>query len=199
VIYPPALVLAKNYAPVSVFPKLSTASGKDALRKYLDNKCEVLNFYDRPVLSKGEPIEYPGKGMLFWPSVIVDYEKPIKNSIRLSLSVLYYRENCRCFWCKKEFPLKLGTKDHVYPESKGGQDTFENLVFACNPCNTDKADALPEGKWKPTHLPKKPTYQEILEKRRDHDLDISDESWIQYLPGFVNFRVNPRFNLDSFT
>ena len=30
--------------------------------------------------------------------------------------------------------------DHVIPRSKGGQDTFDNLVAACKKCNTSKGD-----------------------------------------------------------
>lgn len=187
--YPPALVLAKNYSPVSIFPKLSILSGKDVIQKYMDDKCQVLEFYDRPVLSKGEPIEVPGKGMLFWPSVIVDTQQKIKSSVRLSLSVLYFRERGKCFWCKTPTPQNQGTKDHVVPQCMGGEDTFENLVFSCFECNNEKADSPPIGKWKPDRVVRKPTFQEILEIRKEHEIYIHDESWIQYLPGFLNYRL----------
>lgn len=32
--------------------------------------------------------------------------------------------------------------DHVYPESKGGPSTPENLVLACRPCNRSKKDKV---------------------------------------------------------
>tara|TARA_Y100000022_G_scaffold177669_1_gene167710 strand:- start:78 stop:284 length:207 start_codon:yes stop_codon:yes gene_type:complete len=32
----------------------------------------------------------------------------------------------------------------VLPKSKGGQDTWENLVVACSPCNVKKGDKLLE-------------------------------------------------------
>ncbi len=36
------------------------------------------------------------------------------------------------------------TIDHVLPRSRGGTDDPENLVTACRPCNTRKANRTPE-------------------------------------------------------
>ena len=187
--YPPCLVLAKNYSPVQIFPKLSLINGEEAVRKYMNDKCSVLEFYDRPVLGTNGPIEYGSKGILFWPSVIVDHEQKIRDSIRLSLSVLYFREDCKCFWCQKPMSISKGTKDHVYPTSRGGTNTFDNVVFSCNPCNNEKGDSLPEGKWKPRYKPKKPTYGEVIEMRKKHEIQIFHEEWKKYLPNFANYSL----------
>lgn len=32
--------------------------------------------------------------------------------------------------------------DHVHPKSKGGSDDLDNLVTACESCNTSKGDKL---------------------------------------------------------
>lgn len=34
--------------------------------------------------------------------------------------------------------------DHVLPWSRGGQDTVENIVRACAPCNREKSDRTPD-------------------------------------------------------
>ena len=36
------------------------------------------------------------------------------------------------------------TIDHVVPKSRGGPDTWENLVAACVPCNNRKGNRTPE-------------------------------------------------------
>ncbi|RDI30224.1 HNH endonuclease [Rhodococcus sp. AG1013] len=36
------------------------------------------------------------------------------------------------------------TVDHVFPRSRGGGDTYDNLVAACADCNGRKADRTPE-------------------------------------------------------
>ena len=35
------------------------------------------------------------------------------------------------------------TIDHIIPKSKGGEDTWENLVSACNKCNNIKGNSTP--------------------------------------------------------
>lgn len=54
--------------------------------------------------------------------------KPSRNGI-------LQRDGHRCQYCGSEFNLTI---DHVIPLSKGGQDTWENLVTACLSCNNMK-------------------------------------------------------------
>ena len=42
-----------------------------------------------------------------------------------------------CHWCQREFKNKQeATADHVIPVSKGGSNGDDNIVLACEPCNT---------------------------------------------------------------
>lgn len=41
----------------------------------------------------------------------------------------------RCYWCKRKAKL---TQDHVIPLSKGGLHVAENIVAACQSCNSKK-------------------------------------------------------------
>lgn len=45
----------------------------------------------------------------------------------------------RCWYCGVGFSHLKRTLDHVVPRSKGGPNDPSNLVFACQPCNTEKA------------------------------------------------------------
>jgi hypothetical protein len=49
-------------------------------------------------------------------------------------------EDVTCAWCREE---PATTVDHVLPVSRGGTNNPLNLVGACNPCNSAKADFLP--------------------------------------------------------
>jgi len=63
------------------------------------------------------------------------------------------------------------TVDHIIPKSRGGQDTWENLVAACSDCNNKKADRTPEeARMKLLSLPRKPSYITFLSKFFD-DMD----------------------------
>lgn len=82
--------------------------------------------------------EYP------WPSVIrlnsyihVPYKK-----ILLTRKNILKRDNHKCAYCGRgDITLTI---DHIIPRSRGGEDTWDNLVAACNKCNNLKGDSTPE-------------------------------------------------------
>jgi 5-methylcytosine-specific restriction endonuclease McrA len=49
------------------------------------------------------------------------------------------RDNHTCQYCGSTKHLTL---DHVIPRSKGGQHTWDNVVTACERCNSTKSDRL---------------------------------------------------------
>jgi 5-methylcytosine-specific restriction endonuclease McrA len=51
------------------------------------------------------------------------------------------RDNHACQYCGSGKRLTL---DHVIPRSKGGQHTWNNVVAACESCNSKKGDRLPQ-------------------------------------------------------
>lgn len=50
------------------------------------------------------------------------------------------RDQHRCQYCGSHRRLTL---DHVIPRSKGGLHTWDNVVAACEPCNSLKSDRTP--------------------------------------------------------
>ncbi|UGT61523.1 HNH endonuclease [Nocardia asteroides] len=50
------------------------------------------------------------------------------------------RDDRRCGYCG----ARAHTVDHIRPRSRGGPNTWANLVACCAPCNTAKADRTPE-------------------------------------------------------
>ena len=50
------------------------------------------------------------------------------------------RDRNTCGYCGE----RATTIDHVMPKSRGGKDTWTNLVAACEPCNGRKRDRTPE-------------------------------------------------------
>lgn len=49
----------------------------------------------------------------------------------------------QCHWCHKDFAGNKVTIDHVIPLSRGGKHRRDNLVAACQSCNSSKSDKLP--------------------------------------------------------
>ena len=57
---------------------------------------------------------------------------------------LFRRDNHMCLYCGDYLYDCELTRDHVIPVSRGGTDTWENVVTACRICNHRKADYLLE-------------------------------------------------------
>ena len=58
---------------------------------------------------------------------------------------LFHRDRHICAYCAGGFPGARLTRDHIVPFSRGGRDTWMNVVTACRACNERKSDRTPEG------------------------------------------------------
>lgn len=61
--------------------------------------------------------------------------------IVLSRRNIMKRDRHTCQYCGTKSDLTL---DHVLPRSRGGADSWENLVTACNQCNVKKGNRTPD-------------------------------------------------------
>lgn len=58
---------------------------------------------------------------------------------------IFSRDRYRCAFCGVKFTnLNLLSRDHIVPQSKGGPNTWNNVVTSCYKCNSKKADRTPE-------------------------------------------------------
>ncbi|PQM47510.1 CRISPR-associated endonuclease Cas9 [Mycobacterium talmoniae] len=64
---------------------------------------------------------------------------PYRPGSRVSRDGVLARDGCTCVYCGEYGD----TLDHVIPESRGGPNTWENLVTACAPCNGRKGNRTP--------------------------------------------------------
>lgn len=53
---------------------------------------------------------------------------------------IYRRDGYKCVYCGGKLDLHL---DHVVPYSRGGEDSYDNLVTACRNCNLSKGARTP--------------------------------------------------------
>jgi len=138
------LVLNAGYEPLGV------VSFKRAIILVLNQKATVLE-------GSAERKVHSAKGEYDLPSVILlsRYVRvPGNRNIPLSRRGVLRRDGFRCAYCKRT----ANTVDHVQPKSKGGRDSWENLVAACLRCNNIKGDkTLNEIGWSLDFTPKMPT------------------------------------------
>lgn len=66
------------------------------------------------------------------------YVPPLNNP------ALFARDARLCLYCGEQFPTRLLSRDHIVPLSKGGTDSWTNVVTACKRCNNHKAGRIPE-------------------------------------------------------
>ena len=58
---------------------------------------------------------------------------------------LFHRDRQICAYCAQTLSGGKLTRDHIKPFSKGGKDSWMNVVTACRACNERKSDRTPEG------------------------------------------------------
>jgi len=94
-----------------------------------------------------------------FPSVIrlSNYIKVPYKKIELSRKNVLRRDEYCCQYCgKKETDLTI---DHIIPKSRGGVDSWENLVAACKKCNNKKGNRTPEeANMKLIKIPRRPNH-----------------------------------------
>ena len=107
------------------------------------------------------------------------YDRLPKRSVKFNRRNIYARDNNRCQYCGKKYPLPELSLDHVTPRSMGGGATWENIVCACTSCNVKKGGRTPKQAHmklitRPIKPKRNPAIHLQLDQRRYH-------SWKQFL------------------
>lgn len=162
------LILNKSYEA------LNTMSVETALKKLSkpDARMEVEVWDDENVVhtSKGAyPIPVVIR-LTYYLDLIKKREK--SGSKRFSI---YKRDKFKCAYCgEKITDLSKLTLDHIYPKSRGGRNTPDNLVTCCYVCNHRKGDRTPEEARMKLLVPKS-----LLKVRLD---TVQMSNYLEYYP-----------------
>lgn len=105
------------------------------------------------VTGKAEPVDFiPGISReVRSPSLILQVPNHIRLKINSAERVwkvppvtrreILRRDQHQCQYCSSRKQLTL---DHVIPRSKGGKHSWDNVVIACQACNSRKGDRTPQ-------------------------------------------------------
>lgn len=165
------LVLNADAAPISVLP-LSVISWEESIRYLVSDKATVLEWYDDWIVRSA-----------YWethvPAVMIlkEYQKK-KNTIRFSKQNVFLRDGYTCQYCGTDVTRKTATLDHVLPTSHGGKTVWENCTTACAECNARKGN---NKKIVPKIKPWKPSYYQLVDKRKKMAWEFAHPSWASYL------------------
>jgi 5-methylcytosine-specific restriction endonuclease McrA len=126
------LKLDATYRPIGVVDCL------EALVMCIVGKATAVEEYEEEISSPSITFKIP--------SVIVlkTVVKFISTGIRPSRNNILWRDKNQCQYCGViESPRDM-TIDHVIPRSRGGENTWSNLVTCCKRCNQKKGNRTPE-------------------------------------------------------
>ena len=151
------LALNASFEPLTIIP------ARRAVRLVLDGKAEILE-KDGTRRFRSETRIVP------CPAVIrlVRYvHVPRRFRRQVTNTFLFARDDYSCQYCGKHKKELRGrqflTRDHIVPLSRGGANTWENVVTSCSPCNNRKGDRLPrEVGLKLLNEPGQPNYVHLV-------------------------------------
>jgi len=158
------LVLNTNYSPMDI------CSAKRAICLFYNEKVDILESYNELVHSPSIALSLPSIVKL------KDFVRHQKMDVVLSRKNLFIRDKHQCQYCLvKKGPLTL---DHVIPKNRGGLESWENLVAACQVCNRKKGSRTPiEAKMPLRRIPKKPNKIHYFQ----HFIQDKQMAWRPYL------------------
>lgn len=145
----PVLVVNRFFQPVQI-----TSARRAFLLLFggaalaIDDAGEMHDFpawRSLPVRTQDDGLPVVG-GALRVPRVLHlrRYDRTRRPIVRLSRKNVMLRDAHQCQYCGRRPPVRDLNIDHVLPRSRGGADTWENLVTACRVCNLRKGWKTPE-------------------------------------------------------
>ena len=91
---------------------------------------------------------------------------------------IIWRDKNQCQYCGEKFLTKNLTMDHILPKSRGGLNTWTNLVASCKECNQKKGNKTPEeSEMYPINIPHKPQGT-LMKKIKQYKINAI---WKEYL------------------
>ncbi len=75
---------------------------------------------------------------------LLDYDRVPRSSVKFNRRNVFLRDENRCQYCGKKYGTSHLSLDHVFPRSRGGPSTWENIVCACLRCNVRKGGRTPQ-------------------------------------------------------
>jgi 5-methylcytosine-specific restriction endonuclease McrA len=151
------LALNASYEP------LTMVHPRRAVRLVLDGKAEVLEV-DGDRRFRSEKRELPCPTVI---RLVRFVHVPYRFRRQVTNTFLFARDDYSCQYCGKHRSELRGreflTRDHILPTSRGGKNTWDNVVTSCSPCNNRKGNHTPEeAGLKLLSVPREPNYVHLV-------------------------------------
>jgi len=126
------------------FEPMRTISMEDAMRLLAKERIEVVEFDEsQPIRTINGPVGRPAvvrlKKFIRVPHA---FRRKVTNTF------MFARDQYTCQYCGRHESELRGreslNRDHVQPQSRGGDNTWENCVTSCSTCNSKKDNQTPQ-------------------------------------------------------
>ncbi|MFQ5913217.1 MAG: HNH endonuclease [Nitrospinota bacterium] len=165
------LVLNRSYEPLQI------CSGRRAITMILGGRAEAVEGDGFLVRSFHLSLRLPS---------VIRLQRyvriPRRGEIAFSKRNVFRRDNHSCQYCG--YQGKGLTIDHVIPRSRGGRTSWENVVVACQPCNSEKGNrTLGESGFSLLRTPHRPYF--LFHHYVASSIQMSTlETWKKYIEPF---------------
>jgi len=161
-----ALKLDSSFRPVDIIDSI------EALVMCIVGKARVIENYSNEINSVTDSFKLPA---------VIALNRYVKfrfSYVTCNRGNILWRDQSSCQYCGNYFNSEKLTIDHVLPKSRGGKNTWENLVTACKRCNQKKGNKTPkEAGMHPMRTPKKPKNSILRTLKKEQVSDL----WKNYL------------------
>ena len=115
------------------------------------------------------------------PTVLIlrGYDRMLMQEMKFNRQNLLERDDFRCQYCGKNFPVKDLNMDHVVPRDRGGGTSWENVVISCIKCNSKKSNRSPkEAGMRLLKEPKRPPRRPFMSSLYGKPME---ETWTHFI------------------
>lgn len=182
----PVLVLNRNWVPINI------RTLEKAIKSVVAGKAKIIDTDDPNLFpySWEEWCELDANSSNFIQSVKIKVKLPevilltkcskvYNREVKLTRKNIFFRDRHLCGYCGKKVTPISGNIDHIIPKSKGGKNTWENVITACIKCNSKKSNhTLKECGKKLLTNPLKPSWHPLSPRIKRN----SPKSWKKFLP-----------------
>lgn len=161
------LVLNMDYSPINV------TSLQKGFKLVFKGKAEIVTHEEKRPIKTDKKVYRRPTVIRLLRYIVVPFRK-----VNLNRQNVFRRDDYKCIYCGSNERLTL---DHVIPKSKGGPNTWTNLVTCCGDCNVKKGDLdvdvfTEQYGLTMHHQPFKPTYLYFVEK-----INKVNNDWKQFV------------------
>jgi 5-methylcytosine-specific restriction endonuclease McrA len=160
----------------STYECIGFISDRKVFKLLAKDKVDVLESWE------GQKISFGRDNNINHPAVLKlkHHVRWIPRKVRFNRTAVFRRDQHVCQYCSKALtPVKL-TLDHIFPRSRGGENSWRNCVTCCFECNNKKGPRTPEEAR--MTLIRKPLTPQLTITSEYGLMKHKHESWKNYIP-----------------